>query len=163
MLPLALMRRALFSDTSFLYAQADEADSDHLLVVSVIEEVLRQKRPIVVTTFIIAETHALILRRLGRDLAASWLQQAYESFIVIRPTEEDERRACEIIFGYTDKDFSFTDAISFRRYGTVGHNCCFVAGRTLRPVRKVHCRPIANREIGTVSSFGLSCVKKSLS
>jgi predicted nucleic acid-binding protein len=113
MLPLALMRRALFSDTSFLYAQADEADSDHLLVVSVIEEVLQQKRPIVVTTFIIAETHALILRRLGRDLAASWLQQAYESFIVIRPTEEDERRACEIIFGYTDKDFSFTDAISF--------------------------------------------------
>jgi len=34
-------------------------------------------------------------------------------FHVIRLTEEDERRACEIIFSYTDKDFSFTDAISF--------------------------------------------------
>ena len=113
MLPLTLMRRALFSDTSFLYAQADEADSDHLLVVSIVEEALQQRRPIVVTTFIIAETHALILRRLGRDIAANWLQKAYDSLIIIRPTEEDERRACEIIFAYSDKDFSFTDAISF--------------------------------------------------
>ena len=113
MLPLTLMRRALFSDTSFLYAQADEADSDHLLVVSIVEEALQQRQPIVVMTFIIAETHALILRRLGRDIAANWLQKAYDSLIIIRPTEEDERRACEIIFGYSDKDFSFTDAISF--------------------------------------------------
>jgi len=121
MFPIALMRRALFSDTSFLYAQADEADSDHLLVASIIEEALQQRRPIVVTTFIIAETHALILRRLGRNIAANWLRQAYDSLIIIRPTEEDERRACEIIFGYSDRDFSFTDAISFavmERLGT---------------------------------------------
>ena len=113
MFPITLMRRALFSDTSFLYAQADEADSDHLLVASIVEKALQQRRPIVVTTFIIVETHALILRRLGRDIAANWLQKAYDSLIIIRPTEEDERRACEIIFAYSDKDFSFTDAISF--------------------------------------------------
>ena len=107
------MRRALFSDSSFLYAQADKADSDHPLVAAIVEEAIQQRRPIVVTTFVIAETHALLLKRLGRDIAANWLRLAYEAFIVIRPTEDDERRACEIIFNYADKDFSFTDAISF--------------------------------------------------
>jgi len=113
MFQLAAMKRALFGDTSALYALADKADSDHLSVASVAEEALKQRRPIVVTTFVIAETHALLLRRLGRDIAAEWLRHAFNAFVVIRPTEEDERRACEIIFGYADKDFSFTDAISF--------------------------------------------------
>lgn len=113
MFPLVVMRRALFGDSSALYALADKSDSDHPLIATIVEEALRQHRPIVVTTFVIAETHALLLRRLGRDVAAEWLRLAYDAFAVVRPAEEDERRACEIIFGCTDKDFSFTDALSF--------------------------------------------------
>jgi predicted nucleic acid-binding protein len=107
------MHRALFSDTSCLYALADDNDPDHALVVAIAEEAIRQRRPFVVTTYVIAETHALLLRRLGRHAAAKWLRYAFDAFVIIRPTETDEERALDIIFRYTDKDFSFTDAISF--------------------------------------------------
>ena len=108
-----MMRRALFGDTSFIYVLADADDHDHTLAVAILDEVIRQRRPIVVTTCIIADTHALVLRHLGYLASAQWLRNAFDGFFIIRPTEADEQKACDIIFTYTDKDFSFTDAISF--------------------------------------------------
>jgi len=120
-----ILHRAIFSDTSCLYALADASDPDHALVTAIIEEAIRQRRPFVVTTYIIAETHALLLRRLGRHVAVEWLRHAFDAFVVIRPTEGDEERALDIIFGYTDKDFSFTDALSFAVMERLGIKVAF--------------------------------------
>jgi len=108
-----LLRRSALSDSSFFYAAVNRRDRYHTVVRQVLESAYKGGWILVTTTFVVAETHALILARLGRDIATKWLEGVWHGVHVIRPTEEDERRACEIIFGYTDKDFSFTDAISF--------------------------------------------------
>ena len=55
------------------------------------------------------------LTRLDRRIAGKVLSEvdASELTTVERVTARDERRAREIVFGYTDKDFSLTDATSF--------------------------------------------------
>lgn len=67
------------------------------------------------TNFIVAELHALVLARRGRELASyvlSILDRA-PATTIIRVTEDDEREARAIIRRYADKDFSLTDALSF--------------------------------------------------
>jgi len=48
---------------------------------------------------------------LGSELARTWLKGL--CWPVERITEEDERKAREIIFTYFDKSFSYTDATTF--------------------------------------------------
>jgi predicted nucleic acid-binding protein len=69
----------------------------------------------VLTNFIRAETHALILNRLGHPLADRFLAQLRQSpsTTLIRVTEQDEEQALALIGRYRDKDFSLTDATSF--------------------------------------------------
>ena len=68
----------------------------------------------VTTNFIIAETHALFLPRLGQAHATAFLRQLSQNATRIeRVTVTDEQRALAIIFQYADKGFSLTDATSF--------------------------------------------------
>jgi predicted nucleic acid-binding protein len=63
---------------------------------------------------LLIESHALILSVLGRAQAAQFLKHMEESHtVVIRVRAADEARAKQILFQYTDKDFSFADATSF--------------------------------------------------
>jgi predicted nucleic acid-binding protein len=76
--------------------------------------VIRDRVRLVTTNFVVAETHALILARSGRDLAANILQWIDESPTVkIRVDEKDELRARKIIRHFRDKAFTLTDATSF--------------------------------------------------
>ena len=70
---------------------------------------------LVITNFVRAEAHALILNRLGHHLADRFLEQLATASdqTMIRVTEDDEDRALGIIARYQDKDFSLTDATSF--------------------------------------------------
>ena len=62
----------------------------------------------------LAESHALILARMGRDRAWGFLQAIVTgSTNVIRAEEADERRARAIIEQYQDKAFSYCDTVSF--------------------------------------------------
>lgn len=66
------------------------------------------------TNFVVAETHALFIARLGSQDATAFLRQMEQTATtVIRVSLRDERRAREIVYRYTDKSFSFTDALSF--------------------------------------------------
>ena len=75
------------------------------------DQVVAEEWRVLTSNFIVAETHALVLTRLGRDLAAEWLRSVPAD--VIRVTEQDEAKAKRIIFGYQDKEFSYCDATSF--------------------------------------------------
>lgn len=101
----------LFVDSSAFYALIDLDDHNHRRAFSLFRGVARQRRQLVTTNFVVAETHALILSRLGRALAARWLLTLTAG--VLRVTEEDESRAKAIIVTYHDKDFSYCDAVSF--------------------------------------------------
>lgn len=104
-------RSPLFVDSSAFYALLDRSDSNHRRAYVLLRNTARRRRQLVTTNFIVAEAHALILSRLGRNLAARWLLTLTAR--VVRVAEEDEARAREIIAAYHDKDFSYCDAASF--------------------------------------------------
>jgi uncharacterized protein len=79
---------------------------------------------------LLIESHALILSVLGRDRASQFLRDMEESnTVVIRARAADEERAKQILFQYTDKDFSFADAISFTVMERLGIRLAFTFDR----------------------------------
>jgi len=63
------------------------------------------------TDLIVVEAHALLLSVLGYSVARCWLREL--KIDAIEVAARDKTRVCEIIFQYTDKDFSLCDACSF--------------------------------------------------
>lgn len=122
--------RTVFMDTSAHYALVDANDRNHPAAVAILARIAREGRAIITTNFVVAETHALLIARLGRDIAADFLDAiAASSAAVIRVVEWDEQRAHEIIRAYADKDFSYTDASSFAVMERLGIAASFAFDR----------------------------------
>jgi predicted nucleic acid-binding protein len=122
--------RTLFVDTSAFFASSNRRDLNFLAARRVLARAERQRLRLLTTTFIVAEAHALFLSRLGRTAGVGFLQFVADSEIVlIRPHESDEQTAREIIYRYTDKDFSLTDAISFAVMERLGITTAFTFDR----------------------------------
>jgi predicted nucleic acid-binding protein len=101
-------------DTSAYFAFIAPRDTNHEQAISISRVLANQSWRLFTSNYIVAETHALLLARLGRATAFTFLQEIDRSTTqLVRATHADERRAREIIERYTDKDFSLADAISF--------------------------------------------------
>ena len=74
-------------------------------------EIADERRPSFITNYVEVETHALLLRKLGRALACQWLLSG--SLPIVRVAPQEERRAKELLEKFSDKDWSLCDAISF--------------------------------------------------
>ena len=98
-------------DTSAIYALLDRSDANHERAATLLKKMRGEGCMVILTNFIVAEAHALILAKLGHGLARSWLKGL--CWPVERVTAEDEERAREIIYTYEDKTFSYTDATTF--------------------------------------------------
>jgi len=105
------MKRAILWDSSAILALLDADDADHACAVLVAKRLAEERRPCFVTNYLEAETHALLLRKLGRTMALEWLLKA--GLPVIRVLPREEERAREILVRHADKDWSLCDAISF--------------------------------------------------
>jgi len=105
------MIRGVLWDSSAILALLDADDADHGRAVAVAERIASAARPSFVTNYIEAETHALLLRKLGRAVAREWLFGG--ALPVVRVLPEEEERAKAILTRYADKDWSLCDAISF--------------------------------------------------
>ena len=105
------MRRGVLWDSSAVLALLDADDKDHPVAARVAIRIAKEKRPVFITNYIEVETHALLLRKLGRTLAREWLLTG--RLPVVRARREEEDRAKEILVTYSDKDWSLCDAISF--------------------------------------------------
>ena len=101
----------LLVDTSAVYALIDRDDTYHRKAVSLLRSLPPRGLTPLLTNFIVAESHALLLSRLGAEIARDWLLR--QIWPVERITPEDEEKAREIIRRYSDKSFSYTDATSF--------------------------------------------------
>jgi predicted nucleic acid-binding protein len=98
-------------DTSAVYALVDRSDANHAAARTILASLrLRGVEPLL-TNFIVAESHALLLSRLNPGLAREWLTRS--RWPIERVTDGDETRARAVIVRYTDKAFSYTDATSF--------------------------------------------------
>lgn len=114
-------------DTSATYALLDRSDDNHARARAIAELIRQAGHEVLLTNLLVAEGHALILVRLGRELARRWLQGL--RWPIERVTEGDEARAQEIISTYPDKDFSYTDATSFAVMERLGLSLAFAFDR----------------------------------
>jgi predicted nucleic acid-binding protein len=105
------MRRSILWDSSAILALLDADDRNHRRARRVLERIQKESRPCFLTNYVEVESHALLLRRLGRVAAREWLLRG--GLPVVRASVEEESRAREIIARYDDKDWSLCDAISF--------------------------------------------------
>ncbi len=107
--------KGLFVDTSAWYPLADRAHQDHEVLARSLRERIREGARIVTTNLVVAETHALLLRRAGRRAGSAFLQairQAPNQIEYITP----EREAAAVnrwIERFSDQPFSLADAASF--------------------------------------------------
>ena len=76
---------------------------------------MRDRVRLVTTNLVVAETHALLLRRTSPDIALAFVRGLTEPrALVVRSSEALERAAItDWLERYTDHDFSFADAVSF--------------------------------------------------
>jgi len=105
----------LFVDTSGWFPLVDNENPAHDRVAQALRNSVRKKRRIVTTNLVIAETHALIMRRIHRTAAIAFLREVSRApNIVISSTPEYEATAeADWLSRYADHDFSVTDAVSF--------------------------------------------------
>lgn len=104
----------VFVDTSGFYAALNRKEAAHRDARRFFRQAREERWFLFSTNFVLAETHALILTRRGRDQAWQFLRSVYAGRTnVIRVEEGDERQARKIIELYRDKDFSYCDTISF--------------------------------------------------
>lgn len=106
--------RRVLVDTSAYFGLTNSRDNTHSVARKIALRLVADNRHLFTTNFILAETHALLLSRLGRTIAATVLADLDRSSgTIVRISVADEQRAREIIRQYHDKDFSLTDATSF--------------------------------------------------
>ncbi len=98
-------------DTSALYALFDRDDANHSAARSRLRSLKKSRTEPLLTNFLLAECHALLLGRLGHDFARRFLRDTI--WRIERLTEADEHRARDIIIAHADKSFSYVDATTF--------------------------------------------------
>lgn len=103
-----------FVDTSAYFALTDKRDANHEAAAHFIHQLFRERSELLTSNYIVAETHTLLLIRIGYATALQVLEELYKSQTrIYRVRETDERKALEIIRTHTKKEFSPVDAISF--------------------------------------------------
>ncbi|SRR5581483_6340934 len=101
-------------DTSAYFAFINAREANHQPAQAIARRLATLRSQLYTTNFVVAETHALLLTRLGRAVALRFIEEIDASTtLTIRIDEADEQRAREIIRSYPDKSFSLVDATSF--------------------------------------------------
>lgn len=138
--------RRILIDTAAYFALADTGESRHAEADALRLRLVAERWRLFTTNFIAAETHALLLIRLGYRFALRFLDQLDQSpTSLVRVTLADEGRAREIIRRYDDKRFSFTDATSFAVLERLRIGFAFTFDRNFRSIWLY--RPVLGRSV----------------
>ena len=103
------MTRAVLADTGPLYAANDEGDAHHERALRELQALARDRREVLIAYPILLESYSLLLFRLGRDAASSWLTEVADAALV-NPTAQDYRQAFATIRGLADQPITLFDA-----------------------------------------------------
>ena len=109
------MAAELFVDTSAWYALALPRDSAHGRLAGALRERVARGVRVATTNLVVAETHALLLRRVGRGPAEAFARvvRASPNLVVTSSPDLEATALDEWIGRFDDQDFSLTDAVSF--------------------------------------------------
>jgi predicted nucleic acid-binding protein len=109
-----LSARRVFNDSSAYLALLDRRDEHHGEAVSILTALAAGHYRAFTTSTIVIEAHALILANLGGDQARAFLRTTTASRTrLIQVRARDVAVARDLLLRYTDKAWSYTDAISF--------------------------------------------------
>ena len=103
------MTRAVLADTVALYAAADESDSLHERAMQDFSKLENDDCEIMLAYPTLLETHSLVLRRMGVEAAARWMNYVSDAAL-INPTPEDYRQAIAKIRAFSSQDITLFDA-----------------------------------------------------
>ena len=106
----------IFIDSSAFLALEDESDQYHVEALQFREQVLRKRRYEVITSsYILNETLTLIRFKISIKASIDFSKKIRMSEVVkmVPVSGELEEKALDIFERYDDKDFSFTDCVSF--------------------------------------------------
>lgn len=103
--------KTVFVDTGGFYAALNRKDEHHQEAKQLFTRAVEEEWRLLTSNFVVAETHALLLNRLGREIATAWLSDVPAA--ILRVLDKDEEKAKRIILSYRDKEFSYCDATSF--------------------------------------------------
>jgi predicted nucleic acid-binding protein len=105
----------LFVDTSAWYVLALPSTPQHRSVSDALRNRIQRGARIVTTNLIVAETHALLLRRTSRKVALAFVRQVRRepNVVVESSVDYEEVAITEWLERFDDQSFSFTDAVSF--------------------------------------------------
>lgn len=110
-------------DTSAVFALIDRGDANHRAARRALDAMRKRRSLPLLTNFVMAESHALLLSRIDAAIARQWL--AGNIWRVERVSAEDESRARTIVAQYVDKTFTYTDATSFAVMERLGLKTAF--------------------------------------
>jgi predicted nucleic acid-binding protein len=104
------MKRAVLVDTGPLYAAVDPDDQYHPRAQQELSELQRRQLTVMLAYPTVSEAYTLVLYRLGRSTARSWLQEILKGATLINPTPEDYRMAVSKLDAYPDQSITLFDA-----------------------------------------------------
>ena len=109
------MPAEFFVDTSAWYPLVVARHPDHAHLGSALRALIRGHRRVVTTNLVVAETQALLLRRVGRAAALTFVQTVGEppNVVVLSSREIEAAAERDWLARYDDQEFSFADAVSF--------------------------------------------------
>lgn len=109
------MAAEIFVDTSAWYPLLLTSHPEHKRLAALARRLIQRGRWIVSTNLVVAETHALVMRRIGIATALTFVRSVtLPPNVIVRSTAQLEERAVnDWLARFADQDFSFTDAVSF--------------------------------------------------
>ena len=107
--------RELFIDTSAWFPLAVRSHPDHSALSSLLQARVVAGVRVVTTHLVVAESHALLLRRVGITVARTFARRVRQPpNVIVHSSERLESLALdEWLDRFNDQDFSLTDAVSF--------------------------------------------------
>jgi len=104
------MTRAVLADTGPLYAAADPDDAHHSRARRELNILARDRREVMLAYPTLSEAHTLVLYRLGKKIAARWLDEVSSGVSLINPVPQDYQEALRRLKAFADQPITLFDA-----------------------------------------------------